>query len=425
MKTEKQEQKRHTPAQNHQKRRSGMNRLTKISLALLLCGCVLALFCCSTQLGSNAYQVEEYPQQRRIMVSKYTEGGSSNTAYPALIVEDTETQDVPSAEKPQVDPAQTGRLVVYNAVMNVVVERISDSLDSIKATVINMGGYMQEMSSKSITLKVPAEKFQDIVAEVEKLGEVTRKDIKGSDVTEEMRDLTIRLKNAEEVRDRLTNLLDKAEKIEDILKIEKELERITETIELLKGKISFLQNKIAFSTITIYFNSPLPQDDIPINTPFYWVHNLGSEMSQPVDTRTYESSYFSRSMFTVPNGYIKYYEDKIRNRAMSAEGVIIHVHKEKNYKGGTIEFWSSLVRRVLVEQKVVHIDKQTELKLNKKNEAVLFKGSKQIGTKQFGYLVAIAATKRNVYLFEAWGPKQEFDKDVGKLETAAKSMQLK
>jgi len=425
MKTEKHEQKQPTPAQNNQKRRLRMNRLAKVSLALLLCGCVIALFCCSTKMGGNsAYEYEEggYSPQRHVMVAGSI---SPEVAYAAQAEDSTDTQALPSAQKPEVDPAQTGRLFVYNAVMNVVVERISDALNSIKATVINMGGYMQEMSSKSITLKVPAGKFQDVIAEVEKLGEVTRKDIKGSDVTEEMRDLTIRLKNAEEVRDRLANLLDKAEKVEDILKIEKELERITETIELLKGKIAYLQNRIAFSTITIYFNSKLPQTTLPTGTPFHWVHNLGSEMSQPVDTRTHESSYFSRSMFEFPDGYIKYYEDKIRNRAMSAKGVIIHVHKEKNYKGGTIEFWSSLVRRVLVEQKVMHIDKQTELKLNKKNDAVLFKGSKQIGTRQFGYLAVIAATKRNVYVFEAWGPKQEFDKDVGKLETAAKSMQLK
>jgi hypothetical protein len=281
------------------------------------------------------------------------------------------------------------------------------------------------MSSNSITIKVPSEKFQEAIAEVEKLGEVTRKDIKGSDVTEEMRDLNIRLKNAEEVRDRLTNLLDKAEKVEDILKIEKELERITETIELLKGKISYLQNKIAFSTLTVYFNSSLPQDDIPPGTPFHWLHHLGSEMSQPVATQTNQSSYFSRSMFNLPEGYIKYYEDKSRNRAMSADGVILHMYKEKNYSGGDIEFWSSLVRRVLVEQKVIHLDKQSELKLTSKKDAALFKGAKQIGTKQFGYIAVIAVTKRNVYIFEAWGPQQEFEKDFSKLETAAQSMRLK
>jgi hypothetical protein len=162
-----------------------------------------------------------------------------------------------------------------------------------------------------------------------------------------------------------------------------------------------------------------------IRTPFRWVHNLGSEMIQPVITQTQHNSFFSNTMFTIPDGFIKYYEDKFRTRAMSANEVIIYSHKEENYKGGNVSFWSSLVRRVLVEQKVIHIDKELELKLNNKNDAVLYIGSKQIGTKKFGYLVAIATTKKYVYIFEAWGPSQEFDTELSKLETAAKSLQLK
>ncbi|MHC4477767.1 MAG: hypothetical protein ACYTEL_19150, partial [Planctomycetota bacterium] len=58
------------------------------------------------------------------------------------------------ADSPEVDPARTQRLVVYNAVMNVVVDRIADSIDQIKAAVEGMGGYMKDMSSSSLTLKV-------------------------------------------------------------------------------------------------------------------------------------------------------------------------------------------------------------------------------------------------------------------------------
>ena len=408
----------HISSEPHKRRLNMPLFLVIISVSILIV-CILLLFCRSTKM-QNA--TEQYYLAEG-MAGKLAYGRRGEAVFAFVDNLGTDSQAVQPAQKPKIDPAQTQRQVVYNAVINVVVERISDSLNQIKTALTNMGGYMQEMSGNSITLKVPAGKLQDAIAEVEKLGEVTLKDIKGTDVTEEMRDLNIRLRNAEQVRERLIKLLDQAEKVEDALKIEKELERITETIELLKGKITYLQNKVAFSTLTIHFNSPLPQDDITTGTPFYWVHRLGCELTRPVNTQTYQSKFFSpQSVFTLPDGYIKYYLDKNRTRAMSADGVMIHLHKEKNYTGGSVKFWASLVRRVLVEQKVIHIDKNLELKTRNKNDVILFAGNKQISAKQHGYIVALATTKRNIYVFEAWGPLQEFDKDRGKLENAVKSM---
>lgn len=377
------------------------------------------------QLSQTHESKSELYSERR------SELGHITASYASMAEAETQTDNkqeelkvIQPIQQYELDSDQPHRLVVYNAIMNVVVERISESINQIKTIVTNMGGYMQELSSNSITLKIPADKFLDAITEVEKLGEVTRKDIKGLDVTEEMRDLTIRLRNAEQVRERLLKLLDRAEKVEDALKIEKELERVTETIELLKGKISYLQNKVALSTLIVYFNSPIPQKDIIIGTPFRWVHTLGSEMAKPVTKQTCKNSFFSRKMFTLPDGYIKYQENKKYTRAISANDVMIHMHKQKNYKGGTVDFWSSLVKRVLVEQKVIHINKVLERNLGNNNKVVISSGSKKIGSKQYGYLVALATTKRNVYIFEAWGPFEKFNKDFIKLSKAVDTMQL-
>lgn len=331
-----------------------------------------------------------------------------------------------SVDKPQIDPGQTERLVVYNAVMNVVVERISDSISKIKAAVEEMGGYMQEMSGGSITLKIPAGRFNEAITEVEKLGEVTRKEVKGTDVTEEMRDLDIRLHNSEEVRQKLLKLLERADQVEETLKVEKELERITEQIELLKGKISYLRNKIAFCTLTVLFNSPIPQEDFTVATPFPWVHKLGDGMTKPFPRYSREiSSLFRQSMFALPEGYIKYYEDNLQMKAMSAAGVMIEMHKWKNYQGGSVDFWGDLVRRVLVEEKVFHIEKRPEAKFDNKTDRAVFQATKQIGSKHFGYLVVLGADKKNVYVLEAWGPAEEFEKDRTKLEKAVGSMRVR
>ncbi len=411
---------------------SCMERFTVLSLVFILLGAGCASEKMASRYADSSRRLDYYPLSPGDIPQTgltNTDGGINQAKLRAdNISQNAETAYSRIIEATEFYSAQQKRLVVYTAVINVVVERIYDSISIIEKKIEEMGGYMQEITSDSITLKVPADKFQDAIAEAEKLGEVTKRDIKGNDVTEEMRDLNIRLQNAEQARDKMIALLNKAESVEDTLKIEKELERITETIELLKGKISFLQNKISFSTLTVLFNSPIAQVNTDFPIPFYWVQTLTSEMTRPVMTNPTKKSslgIFDESRFVLPDSYIKYYEHDDRTRAMSADGVVIYQYKEKNYKGGDIEFWSSLVRRELVERKTIHITKQDEMKLKNKKGAVLFVGTKQIGTRQYGYLAAIAPTKDNIYVFEAWGPLDKFDQDESKLEKAVMSLKMR
>lgn len=359
------------------------------------------------------------------------EGGNSEISSEVVAVgrrfEKQAKEEIGQAmEPPQNDPASIGRLVIYNAVMNMVVDNISKSLSKIEAVTISMGGYMQKMDSRSIILRVPSQKFHDLIAETEKLGEVTQKEIKGSDVTDEMRDLNIRLQNAESIRQRLTKLLDKADKVEDALKIEKELGRVTEEIELLKGKIAHLKDSIAYCTLTIYFNSPVPQQDVTITIPFQWIYNLGSGLTSSSIGSPYISKFlfWHQPIFDIPDGYVRYYETRSALRAMSADDSVISAQRYRNYKGGNTEFWAKLVNRVLTEQKTIYIKETSGLKLANGSSAKVLTGSKQIGHKQFGYMAAMAANENYVYVIEAWGPIEQFQKDRSKLENAVRSMRF-
>ena len=332
---------------------------------------------------------------------------------------------VAPVEAPKTNPVAQHRLVVYNGVIHVVVDRIADSIEHVKGLAEAAGGYMQSVTNKSITVKIPAAEYEALVVEVEKLGEVTHKDIKGTDVTEEMRDLRIRLANAENVRARLTALLEKAEKVEDALKIGTQLERITEAIEL-KGKIASLENKIAFSTLTVNFNSPVPQQSFTAMTPFAWVHELGSALVRRVPDDPYERpALWREAPFDLPADYIKFYVDDNHTQAMSARQVMIDLRRRQNYQGGSLEFWSELVRRVLTEQKAFHIRGQRTIDVARGGKATIFITTKPIGRKSYGYLIGLAVTKKHVYVFECWGPEKEFAEDQTKVEEAIKTLRLR
>src|SRR5262249_43164394 len=79
------------------------------------------------------------------------------------------------------------------------------------------------------------------------------RNVTAQDVTEEFRDLEVRLKSAHAVQARLTELLAKAVKVEESLAIERELDRVTGEIERIEGRMKFLRDQAAFSTITVHF----------------------------------------------------------------------------------------------------------------------------------------------------------------------------
>jgi hypothetical protein len=118
--------------------------------------------------------------------------------------------------------------------------------------------------------------FQGTLEGVSKVGDELHREVNVRDVTEQYADLEIRLKNAEAVRQRLEALLAKAGKVEDALAVERELERITQAIEQMKGRLRLLSELVAFSTITANFQ-PRPRDQVgnEVRLPFPWLGELG------------------------------------------------------------------------------------------------------------------------------------------------------
>ena len=323
---------------------------------------------------------------------------------------------------PDVDPARAERLVIYNGSIHLVVERVDDALAQIKQAVEALGGWMQDLNSRSITVKVPAGKFHQAIDAVEKLGEVARKEVKGSDVTDQVRDLRIRLQNAEALRQRLLKLVDKSAKVEDTLKIEKELARVTEQVEMLKGKLQYIEKQVAYSTLTVRVNAAVPQREVETEIPFAWVRSLGQDITRgttghPRDTR----GLFGGIGLDLPEGYIRHSVANDETWAMSADGVILHVRRHDNYKGGGVDFWCALVRRALVKRRAFATEQPADLAVRGGVPGRMLVGSKEIARKPHGYLVVVVARKRHVYTFEAWGPKDAFDRDRERLEAAARS----
>jgi len=152
---------------------------------------------------------------------------------------------------------RTRQVVVSSAAIKLK----SETPDSVHRTVTRLalsnGGYVLRSTPEQTSIRLLAERFHVAVDEILSFGEVLDKEITGKDVTEQYRDLQIRLQNAMKMRQRYLDLLATAKNVQEIARIETELDRVNTRIETLKGQINRLSHLTLYSTITVDTRTPL------------------------------------------------------------------------------------------------------------------------------------------------------------------------
>jgi hypothetical protein len=113
-----------------------------------------------------------------------------------------------------------------------------------------------EVPAATITVRVPAEKLNDALAQIKALtGDPVKytltENISGQDVTQEYTDLKSRLRNLEEANAKLSELYDTATKTEEALAIYQQKMQVTEQIEVIKGQMQYYEQSAAKSAITV------------------------------------------------------------------------------------------------------------------------------------------------------------------------------
>lgn len=143
------------------------------------------------------------------------------------------------------------------------------------------GSYVYEIREGQygarMTLRVPENRFEAILEQLENLGKVTNIQTVLEDITMQYVDLESRLNNQEAQEKRLTEILDMAEKVEDVLEIEKELARVRGEIESMTARLTRLRDQVTYATI----NVSLREKAIPTGTVSpHAFYNLGNRISE-------------------------------------------------------------------------------------------------------------------------------------------------
>lgn len=168
-------------------------------------------------------------------------------------------------------------MLIYTAQVTMAVFEVTPSLAKVEALARELGGFLARRDDATITIRVPAARFDEALGRIETIGDMLHRNVSAEDVTEQFLDLEVRLRNARAVRDRLEKLLEKATKVEESVQIERELARVSEELERLEGRMKFLRDRAAFSTITVSFQ-PRPTETIGPSgprLPVPWLDALG------------------------------------------------------------------------------------------------------------------------------------------------------
>ncbi len=107
---------------------------------------------------------------------------------------------------------------------------------------------------RNLTLRIPNDHFDSFINDVSTgVDYFDRKSVSIDDVTEEYIDVASRIKTKKALEERYLQLLKKANKVSEMLEIERELATIREEIEAKEGRLKYIQNKVSMSTINLEF----------------------------------------------------------------------------------------------------------------------------------------------------------------------------
>jgi len=236
--------------------------------SLLLATFFLFIFSCNKSNNSESktdlLQVNEKPSAKENKAADIEFAKTDSTGGIAL-------QGTTPGQNPDWD-----KKIIKTAFLKLEVKDFKTYSDIVHRAAKQYGGYIaneeqnqsDEKKESTVSIKVPVDQFESIMAQLPSGAEkIVEKKITTEDVTGEVVDTKSRLHAKEQMRLKYLEFLKQAKNMEDVLKVQEEINEIQEEMESASGRINYLSHQSAYSTINLTFYQPLtgydPGNDNP------------------------------------------------------------------------------------------------------------------------------------------------------------------
>jgi hypothetical protein len=153
----------------------------------------------------------------------------------------------------------TAPMIARVAGLTLTTKEFDKSRAALEEILRRHSGYMGELKvsapadagrTLTATLRVPGPQLEAAMAELKKLGRVENESQGGEEVTQQYVDLQARLANGKHTEQRLTEILrTRTGKLQDVLKVELEIDRVRGEIEQMQAEQKELTKRVAFATL--------------------------------------------------------------------------------------------------------------------------------------------------------------------------------
>ena len=179
----------------------------------------------------------------------------TGSAEPAI-----ETNQPGGVQAPSVETGLP-RKIIQTANISLAVEDFGPIPAKVAALATQFNGYVAQSNVSgspgqprrgSWTLRVPVDRFQELLSAARELGEPRSMASNSRDVSEEYYDVESRIRNKKNTESRLLTLLEESTgNLEQILTVEEKLDRVREEIERMEGRVRVLDDLTSMTTVTL------------------------------------------------------------------------------------------------------------------------------------------------------------------------------
>ncbi|MCH0538979.1 DUF4349 domain-containing protein [Streptomyces sp. MUM 203J] len=233
-------------------------------LAAVLLGSSLALAGCSGEGGgteSTADRAAARPAEGNPGAAPGYDGSGASSAG--------EQKEESAARDAKGKPAVPQQHVIRTAELHVEVKDADRALARARTVTENAGGHVANESttrrgerglSSRIVLRVPQQEYEAVLEELSGAGKLRSRKADAKDVTDQVVDVQSRIATQRASVARVRELMDKAERLSDVVTLEGELSRRQSDLEALLAQQASLKDRTSMATVTLELTEPDPAE---------------------------------------------------------------------------------------------------------------------------------------------------------------------